>query len=136
MQKYVKTVSLFLILFNIQAFASAESSSIKITDPQKTLMVGQEESLATINLSSNPTTGYVWLLTAYDPALLKIVKHRYIVPANIENKVGVSGIEQWQFTIKPNSVGPQLTKIHFIHARPWDVDHTMIEEKTFSVVVN
>lgn len=106
-----------------------------ITDPAKTIMVGQEESLFTITLASNPSTGFTWLLESYDSNLLKVVKHEYVAPDNKNNKVGTAGVENWTFTAKSKIPGPQVTKITLIHARPWDVNNTTAKKADFTVVL-
>ena len=106
-----------------------------ITDPAKTLSVGQEESLFTITLASNPSTGFVWLLESYDSTLLKLVKHDYVAPDNKKNRVGTTGVENWTFTEKSKIPGPQVTKITLINARPWDINNTTHEKTAFTVVL-
>jgi predicted secreted protein len=55
----------------------------------------------TINLNSNPTTGYQWRLVTKLPSWLEIVRHDY-TPTNPE-QIGGGGIEEWTF--KATNIG-------------------------------
>lgn len=122
----------FKIIACIFLFSNAHAD---VTNPQKTILVTKDASAFTITLASNPSTGFVWLLESYDAHLLKVKKHEYVAPA-IKNKVGVPGVETWEFAARKDVIGPRVTKITLIHARPWEVDTTVADEETFTVVLD
>lgn len=114
-------------------YANAVQSATAITDCSKSVLVKKGQDKFTITLASNPSTGFIWLINSYDSHLLKIAKHEYLAP-KIKNKVGVAGKEQWVFKVKSKIIAPQLTKIAFVHARPWEVANTTAENKTITIV--
>lgn len=116
-------ISFFLILLTPRAFS------------QTSLILSQENPSVTISLDSNPSTGFIWLLENYDAHLLKLVKHEYI-PAKLEKGMGAAGVEKWVFVLNTKLIAPQLTHIVLIHARPWDVEKSRLDEKVFNVVIN
>src|SRR3990167_9201933 len=78
----------------------------------------------TLQLNSNPTTGYSWFLVSYPSDLLSITKHEYIPPKT--NMAGAGGYEIWVFTAKPEAfVAPRALKIQMVYARPWEVNDQM-----------
>lgn len=123
---------LFKMIACVCLFSTAHAD---ISNPQKTILVTKESSEFTITLASNPSTGFVWLLESYDPHLLKVKKHDYVAPVT-KNKVGVSGVETWEFAARKDVIGPRVTKITLIHARPWEVDTTTTDKEIFTVVLD
>lgn len=122
----------FKIIACIFLFSTAYAD---ITTPQKTILVTHDKLEFTITVASNPSTGFIWLLESYDTHLLKVKKHEYVAPT-AKNKIGVSGVEEWVFIAKKDLIGPRVTKITLIHARPWEVETSMADEETFTVVLD
>lgn len=72
----------------------------------------------TIQLKSNPTTGYAWFLREYDNTLLQPVKHNF-KGANTK-LMGAGGFEYWTFRVLPAGFSvPQQMLIKFVYTRPW-----------------
>lgn len=91
-----------------------------------------DHPIYTLQLNSNPTTGYSWFLVSYPADLLSITKHEYIPPKT--NMAGAGGYEMWVFTAKPEAfVAPRAIKIQMVYARPWEVNDQMTSQ-TFYVV--
>ncbi len=91
-----------------------------------------DHPIYTLQLNSNPTTGYSWFLVSYPNDLLNITKHEYIPPKT--NMAGAGGYEVWVFTAKPEAfVAPRALKIQMVYARPWEVNDQMTAQ-TFYVV--
>lgn len=131
---FKKTVCYILLLLSSYTFAAKTTS--QITNPDKTIATSQKKPSFTITLAATPSTGFSWLLESYDLNLLTLVKHEYVAPGNPNNKVGITGVENWTFTTKPNVIiGPQVTRITLINARPWDVNNTTHEKATFTIVM-
>lgn len=70
----------------------------------------------TVELGSNPTTGYSWgeQTANSDPALIKQVQHRRIPPE--VKRSGAGGLQTWTFeTLKPG-----VATLNFSYGRPWE----------------
>jgi len=93
-----------------------------ITDPSRPVEVTGNSRTFTLRMKSNPTTGYIWLISKYDPRLLTIVKHEFLPPSGSHPPVGAGGVETWTFEASPAAfAAPMLTQVHFMYARPWDI---------------
>lgn len=131
----IKTLFFTALLFNAFANAATIDATPTMTNPNKTIMVDQKDQTFTITMASTPSTGFTWLLNAYNPNFLTLTKHQYV--ASSKNMPGASGVENWTFSVNPAIIaGPQVTKITMINARMWDVDNTTSKETTFTVVIN
>lgn len=82
------------------------------------ISVDSKHPTFTIQLKSNPTTGYSWFLREYDAKLLQPVKHNY--KGGNTKLIGAGGFEYWTFRVSPAGFAvPQQTLIKFIYTRPW-----------------
>lgn len=107
--KYLNRV----ILFALTAYCSFLFASTN------TLIVKPNQPEFSIQLQSNPTTGYSWSLKSYDKKLLSLIKHQYIKPTN--HLIGATGYEIWIF--KANSLFfsyQKTTSLVFSYERPWE----------------
>lgn len=115
-QRVVATVSLACLA---SVSLAVESNKVDVySESQVNIVVSQSNPIFTIELKSNPTTGYSWFLREYDHDLLMPVKHEFI--HQDKSLVGASGIERWRFKVKPAGFAvPQQSVIRMIYARPW-----------------
>jgi len=82
----------------------------------------------TINLESNPTTGYMWAVVEIDEEVLEVVKNDYFADPSPEMITGTGGREEYQFRgIKP---GECVLTMHY--RRSWEPDDP---DGEFSVTV-
>lgn len=85
-----------------------------------------------LQLNSNPSTGYSWFLVAYPNDLLTITQHTYVPPQT--NRVGAGGYEVWEFTAKPEAFTvPRVMKIQMMYARPWEINDQSTKQSFYIV---
>ena len=95
----------------------AATETVYNEDKQNIVVTANQPDFS-IELKSNPTTGYSWFLREYDANLITAVKHKF--QKGDQNLMGSPGYEIWTFHVKPTAfVVPQQTSIRFIYARPW-----------------
>lgn len=89
--------------------------------------VGQQ---VTLELASNPTTGYSWELTsAPDTAVVRIVSDTYVPPA--AQIPGAGGVQR----IVLEGVAAGEATLDFGYRRPWETDVPPSETASFDVTV-
>lgn len=131
-ESIISLIFLLLIFSGFPAFAGNDSTQ-NFNDPAKPIMVGKTESVFTINLKSNPTTGFSWFLVGYDRNLIQPVGHKYYAPD--VKLIGAGGYEKWSFKVKPAGfIVPQVTNIHLAYTRPWSLED--YKPVTFKVVTH
>ena len=69
----------------------------------------------TIELCSNPTTGYKWKYETIGKIILKETSYKFIEPGDAE-AVGASGKEVWTFEV----VETGKTELRMEYTRPWE----------------
>ena len=129
MKKLLIGLSIFAILggMNSSVFAlnkdvGKTSGPAKIQDLDKPIMVSGKKSTVSIRLPANSTTGYQWYLTDYDAHLIKPKKYEYKVNSHKKGMVGVGGMAVFKMQVtKHFEVVPQMQKVTFTYARPWDL---------------
>ncbi len=90
--------------------------------------VGQQ---VTLELQSNPTTGYSWELTsAPDTAVVRIVSDTYVPPA--QQIPGAGGSQR----IVVEGVAAGEMTLEFGYRRPWETDVPPTETADFQVTVS
>lgn len=99
---------ILMLLFSMNCFS--QDSIIKKVDPAKKQI--------TIELPSNPTTGYKWTLLDYNHSVLQLSDTAYTQKNNAQ--IGASGVRRYVFSVKAGDVFPIQTKLIFKYARPWD----------------
>ncbi len=99
----------------------AKTEKSVLTDPNKVVLVSKKSRTFSINLRSNPTTGYSWVLVDnYDQELIKPVSHKFHAPDS--KLIGAPGYETFTFKIDNDGFRvPQKTQITFQYVRPWVV---------------
>jgi inhibitor of cysteine peptidase len=125
-----KIAWLMMLWLGFSAFVFADGGVCSEDKPNA--MVSAKQPQFTVELKSNPTTGYSWFLSTYDPSLIAPVKHQFVAPDT--KLVGAAGYQRWVFRVKPAAfVVPHQFTIKFIYARPWDTKETA-REVTFQVM--
>ena len=82
-----------------------------------------------VELESNPSTGYSWQVAAMDNAVLKQIGQPEFKPES--DQVGAGGIEILRF----ETVGRGQSILKLIYHRPWDQDVPPLETYEVRVVV-
>jgi hypothetical protein len=83
-------------LFSSVGFAQIEKQA-------KTIQVRKNNSIFSITLDANPTTGYTWFLKSYDQLFIKPLGKKYKMKAGAEEMPGAGGKEVWTFQLKPKA---------------------------------
>ncbi len=101
--------------------STAIALPVEYSDFSKPLVVTSQNSMITLNIPGNPTTGYTWVLQDNDNRqLIRPIKYRY----SSKNKriVGGGGLFQFTFRVMPEAfIVPTLLKpLHFIYLRSWE----------------
>lgn len=92
-----------------------------VTDASKALPVFKNSPQFSIKVVSNPTTGYHWYLTDYDPQFVVPMSHQYYPPRT--NKLGAGGYNIWVFKVTPKAfLVPHLLKVGMRYTRPFQVN--------------
>lgn len=88
------------------------------TNENKSIIVTADNPQFTINLKSNPTTGYSWHVGQYDTNLLEVVSHKY--NPSTSQLVGAGGIDVWTFKVTPTALtAPHVITLKMNYLRPW-----------------
>jgi len=101
------------------------------TNPQKAIFVSKVKRSFKIILKSNPTTGYVWVLSDINRDIVKPIKHVYHAPpvykmvnGKKEFLAGAPGYEVWSFRLNRSAfIVPGITEITLNYMRAWDLGH-------------
>lgn len=117
----MRVIYLFIATcFMASAVVWADSHDpVELTDLSKPIHVTAENTEFTINLQSNPSTGYTWFVAGYSSDLIEPVSETYIAPD--KNMPGAPGIEQWVFRVKAEAfIVPHKLIIKMSYSRPWE----------------
>ena len=88
---------------------------------------------ATIELATNPTTGYQWeLATEPDTTIVSVVSDEYTAAEAADGMVGTGGIQK----VVLQGVAAGTTTIELRYVRPWETDRSGAETATFAVTVS
>jgi predicted secreted protein len=88
----------------------------------------------TVNLCSNPSTGFSWQeqATIEDVNVLSQKSHRFITDKTIgKDVVGAAGVEEWVFTLKKEGT----TTIYMEYSRPWAGGEKAVQTFKLTVTV-
>lgn len=106
-----------LLFFTTAAFA------ITYTEDKPAIQINANQPIFTIQLPSNPTTGYAWFLRENDSNLIVPIQHRFI-HANSKKLIGAPGYEMWTFRVRPKGfVVPREILLRFIYTRAWEISN-------------
>jgi len=121
MIQIVKLAAQFAVLmFGIGGWMSPFLVAAPTTvDAPVTHVLSADHPTTTLKLKSNPTTGYSWFLTAYNPEFLTLQTHQYVAPTS--HLIGAPGYEIWTFKATPLALkAPMILNIEMRYARPWE----------------
>lgn len=115
--KKIITSGMFLVLAILML--SCSSKPYTITDSKKTERLAVD-SVFSISLEGNPTTGYMWTdVTTENTCLEQLNKGKeYTADTNTDKKVGSGGT--YLFTYKVKCDGEAKLKI--VYSRPWETN--------------
>lgn len=132
--KMIVAGSVVVLAFGTCALAAKKASSTpkkqdkpqqvengRLTDPNKVILVSKKDRTFTINLKSNPTTGYSWVLVGdYNSNMIEPISHTFNPPDT--KLVGAPGYETFTFKVDRDGFNaPQKFQLHFQYVRPWVV---------------
>lgn len=103
--------SLFLML--------STSLTAQAVDVNKAIVITQKQSLITLSLPANPTTGFSWILEGnYNAALIKPVAEKY--QPEKTGLVGSGGTDRWTFKIQDLAFTvPTHIRLQLVYTRTW-----------------
>ena len=105
-------------LFSAIGFSAENQEPLKLTSPDKPIVISQKLPQFTITLKSNPSTGFSWSLVTYNQHLITPVSQKYVAPS--KKLIGAPGYEVWTFKVNRSAfVVPHTTNIQMRYARPW-----------------
>lgn len=134
MKKVLQCIICMVLLSLATELFAANSAATTTVTPKAPAngVLSSTQSIYTLHLKSNPTTGYSWFLVSYPQQSLNLIKHVYLPPSS--KLIGAGGYEIWQFKANTSAfIAPQVMKIELMYARPWEInDKTPIQ--TFYVV--
>lgn len=87
--------------------------------PQPVVMTQGQE--CTLQLRSNPTTGYGWVLLPAEPERVRLLGSEFVRDASAADgppRVGVGGVER--FRLEARQAGEAT--LHWVYRRPWQSD--------------
>ncbi|MCB1278224.1 protease inhibitor I42 family protein [Prosthecobacter sp.] len=139
-----KPFVILLLVMNLAACGPDPKPSVKEETPEapKTEAEAKKEDgdsirkktgeTFTVDLESNPTTGYGWALDGKEDAtVVRKVSDEFVGTPHPPGVVGVGGTEQWKFQAEKKG----KTTLHFIYRRPWEKGIDPIRERTINVSV-
>ena len=109
--------------------SSKTPSKIEVSEDQQNIEIktGQE---FTINLTSNPSTGYSWSVDdTYNKNIMSKISNEFI--ASNSEMIGAPGKELWVF----KGTGKGNTKLNFVYSRQRENITSQINSKSFNVTV-
>lgn len=115
-----RLLAIVFMLFSISGNAAVQS--------EFDYSVPANQNMFSVNLNSNPTTGYQWILTSYDKYLLKLNTSQFM--ASKSRLLGASGVTIFNFSIIEGVRRPQTTVIKFVYRRPWESNTGTTKEVT------
>jgi inhibitor of cysteine peptidase len=87
----------------------------------RAIAVDRSQSEFSIELPSNPTTGYHWFLRAVDTDSIQPKNHVFLPPTS--QLVGAGGKERWAFSIDPKAFAvPRVFILTMEYSRSWETE--------------
>ncbi len=125
--------SVLIVFFALYLFQSCDSQKTVIKNVpsdklNNTYTIGMNDTL-TIELKSNPTTGYVWSIdNKIKPKVIQELNHEFVKNNKTTDMIGAGGFDHWKFL--PLKTGEVY--LHFIYMRE---DGKIDKEKYYKVAV-
>lgn len=118
LKKWISGLLFAWIVFSpIQAFCQ----NVPLTDVNRIIVVDPNQPQFTIRLKSNPTTGFMWAVTAYDSRWLVWQWHDFEAPTH--HMMGAPGVELFHFRLSKAALLASVARhgeIHFKYRRSWE----------------
>jgi len=115
----MRKIKYTFILYILLSFNLIYAAVPVYTENQKNIVVTAGQPQFVIQLKSNRTTGYSWVLRQYDVRFVKVIKHQYISPTS--KLIGASGIELWLLELTAEGLTmSEETELYFAYMRPWE----------------
>jgi len=123
------TFFIFLtMLLTFAACAGASGDQLVITEADAgTRVEVQQGQIFQVSLAGNQTTGYNWMVTSIDPAIIQVEGDPVYEPDS--NLIGSPGKISYTF----KALTPGEVNLHLDYQRPWA--ETVPAEKTFDVTI-
>lgn len=83
-------------------------------------------------LTGNGTTGYQWLYTVEDEAVLTVVDNGFTQEPGTEGMTGAGGV----FAFRLDGLKEGATKVTFTYARSWEIDESTLCTVSYNVLVD
>lgn len=117
-------------------FAAPITPPKMLTMPESQIMITEGDNggavqvaaggLVEVELPGNPTTGYIWQVTANDESLLLPLSYEFTPDSEA---MGAGGVERFGFQV----MAPGVVALEFANSRPWETDIEPVQ--TFAVSV-
>ena len=135
MRKSVPTMWMMVLAMSLTACGPAPKPSVPAevpeTDAGDSIRKKPGETF-TVELDSNPSTGYRWALDGKEDAtVVKKLSDEFVSRPHPPGMVGVGGTERWKFQV----VKPGKTALHFTCRRPFEKDAEPARERTINVLI-
>jgi inhibitor of cysteine peptidase len=129
--RLLTSCSLLLVLLWLAGCASGKEVILTKGDDGSTLTLDSGQALS-IQLESNPTTGYSWAVLAVDPAVLEAQGElEYVKKDSGQQRVGAGGLEILRF--RPVAAGQ--TRLTLGYRRPWEENTEPVESFSVEITV-
>ncbi len=127
----MKKIILCFAVFSILLGCSVRKGTTGSNDDN--IFYTQKGGGVRIEIDSNPTTGYAWVLTnESDLKNVNLIENGFVPYENKKGYVGSGGKQYFAFKVKDDAYGMDVVK--FGYSRVWE-NLPPIEEKTFEIIV-
>ena len=94
----------------------------------------QQQPEFSIKLPANPSTGYQWEVSRYDPKVLELLSRAYHSPER--PRIGQMGetVFTWRL-LRPQMKRQEVTKIQLNYCRSWEKDKPAAKTQTIAVMI-
>lgn len=111
----------FLIKATLTILLSLITLAVYALPNNKAIIISPQDTLFSITLSANTTTGYQWFAKYYNHNLFTLLSYHYI-PSKT-NLMGAGGTAVFVFEIKRAfHRAPQISNIGFVYGKPWSMN--------------
>ena len=129
-----KKIALFLICTITTPIFAAQPTPV-FTPNSRPIVVTKQNPTFSLNLPSNPTTGYCWQVKAYPKAMIQVLDHHFVPPKE-QKLLGAPGYEVWDFkVIYPTTYRFRVNQVAHVvmeYKRPWVKRN--VKEQSFEII--
>ncbi len=110
----------------------AGAAVVSLEEPGKLCAVRRGDSI-TLELSENPSTGYLWQMTASDATILEIVQDEYVAPDNGDSPLlGAAGTHRYRF----RAAKAGTATLTLVLCRAWEGIDNAAETRVYTIKVD